>query len=70
MAHKLNHLVDLLSEFIAARKGLLVIIGIILIVCNAILQFFPGVGWLSTSDLLLHLGVVIALIGVLLAWAL
>jgi len=70
MAHKLNHLVDILSEFFAARKGLLVIIGIVLVVCNLLLQFFPGLGWLSTSDLLLHLGVVIALIGVLLAWAL
>ena len=70
MGQKLNALVDFLSEFFAARKGLLILLGIILVLCNALLQFFPNIGWLGTSNLLLHLGVVIALIGVLLAWAL
>jgi hypothetical protein len=70
MGQKLNTLVDSLSEFFAARKGLLILVGIILVVCNALLQFFPRIGWLGTSNLLLHLGIVIALIGVLLAWAL
>jgi uncharacterized membrane protein SirB2 len=70
MGQKINALVDFLSEFFAARKGLLILVGIILIVCNAFLQFFPYSGWLGTSNLLLHLGVVIALIGILLAWAL
>jgi hypothetical protein len=70
MGQKLNALVDFLSEFFAARKGLLILLGIILVLCNALLQFFPNIGWLGTSNLLLHLGVIIALIGVLLAWAL
>lgn len=70
MGQKLNALVDFLSEFFAARKGLLIFVGIVLVVCNALLQFFPNIGWLGTSNLLLHLGIVVALIGVLLAWAL
>jgi hypothetical protein len=70
MGNRLNALVDFLSEFFATRKGLLILVGIIFVVCNALLQFFPDIGWLGTSNLLLHLGVVIALIGVLLAWAL
>lgn len=70
MGNRLNALVDFLSEFFATRKGLLILVGIIFVFCNALLQFFPDIGWLGTSNLLLHLGVVIALIGVLLAWAL
>jgi hypothetical protein len=70
MGQKLNALVDVLSEFIAARKGLLILVGIVMVLCNALLQFIPEIGWLGTSNLLLHLGIVIALIGVLLAWAL
>jgi len=70
MGNRLNALVDFLSEFFATRKGLLILVGIILVLCNALLQFFPDIGWLGTSNLLLHIGVVIALIGVLLAWAL
>ena len=70
MEQRINALVDFLSEFFAARKGLLILIGIIFVVSNAILQFIPNIGWLGTSNLLLHLGVIIALIGVLLAWAL
>ena len=70
MGNRLNALVDFLSEFFATRKGLLILVGIILVLCNALLQFFPDIGWLGTSNLLLHLGIIIALIGVLLAWAL
>ena len=67
---KLSQLLDTLSEYLAHRKGLLLLIGILLILCNAILQFFPGAGWLASSNLLLHLGIIIALVGVMLAWAL
>jgi hypothetical protein len=70
MGQKINALVDFLSEFFAARKGLLILIGIVLVLCNGLLQFFPDIGWIGTSNLLLHLGIIIALIGVLLAWAL
>ncbi len=64
-----NRLLDQLSTFIAARKGLLPMLGVLLVLLNFGLQFLP-LGWLATSDLLLHLGVVLAVLGFLLAWAL
>jgi uncharacterized membrane protein len=67
---KLSRFVDDLSNFFAARKGLLVILGILLVFINAVLQFFPQLGWLVSSNLLLHLGIILALIGIMLAWAL
>jgi hypothetical protein len=67
---KLSHFVDELSNFFAARKGLLVLLGIIMIVINGILQFFPQLGWIVSSNLLLHLGIIVALIGIMIAWAL
>lgn len=66
----INRLLDFLSDFLAHRKGLLPILGIFLVGLNAILQFFPGSGWLVETNLLLHLGVILALLGFLLAWAL
>jgi len=67
---RLNRLIDTLSEFLAKRKGLLPFLGLILILINAILSFFPGGGWLSSTNLLLHLGVIVAIIGFMVAWAL
>jgi len=65
----MNKMVDKVSEFLAPRKGLLPIFGIILILVNLIFQFFP-IGWLRNSNLFLHLGAVIAIFGLMLAWAL
>lgn len=70
MISKLNQLLDHLSDFFAHRKGLLPSVGILFILVNYVLQFLPGFGWISESDLLLHIGVVLAIIGFLLAWAL
>jgi hypothetical protein len=63
-------LLDKLSEFLAQRKGLLPLLGLLLVAANAILQFIPSSGWLAETDLLLHLGVIVAIIGLMLAWAL
>jgi hypothetical protein len=60
---------DRLSAFIARYKGLPTMLAVLLVVLNFILQFFH-LGWLSSSNLLLHLGIVVGLIGVLLAEAL
>jgi hypothetical protein len=65
-----NLLLDRISDFLAHRKGLLPMIGIVLIIINGILQVLPLGGWLVETDLLLHLGVILALLGILLAWAL
>jgi len=64
-----NKKIDKLSDFLAPRKGLLPLIGISLVLVNFILQFFP-VGWFGDSNILLHAGVVIAILGLMSAWAL
>lgn len=69
MIQWLSKLVDNASEFFASRKGLLPLVGIFLIIANFIIQFFVP-GWLSASNLLLHLGLLIAILGLMLAWAL
>lgn len=70
MGQRLNRLLDFLSEALAQRKGLLLMIAILLVAINYLLQFIPGAGWLVETNLLLHLGIVVGLIGVMIAWAL
>jgi hypothetical protein len=65
----LNKTIDKLSEFLATRKGLLPIIGLLLIASNFIVQFLPA-GWVRESNLFLHVGLVLAILGLMLAWAL
>jgi hypothetical protein len=60
---------DLISNYLAPRKGLLPILGICLIIFNLILRFV-GTGWVVTSDIFLHLGIIVALVGIILGWAL
>ena len=67
----ISRLLDRLSEFLAHRKGLLPMFGILLVIINFVLQFFfPLDHWLTGTNLLLHLGVIIAIFGMMLAWAL
>ena len=58
-----------LADFLERVKGLPILIGIILVILNFIVQYIPGLAFLSDSNLLLHLGVVVGLLGVLLAEA-
>jgi len=67
---KFNQLLDHLSEYFAHRKGLLPIIGMLFVVINFMLQLFPSLGWFASSNLFLHLGVILAILGMMLAWAL
>jgi len=61
-------LLDRISSFISRYKGLPTMIAVALVALNFVLQFF-NLGWLSTSNLLLHLGIIVGLIGFLLAEA-
>lgn len=70
MLIRFSHMLDSMSEFLAARKGLLPILGILFVVVNGVLQFIPAAGWLASTNLLLHIGLVLAIIGIMLAWAL
>lgn len=66
----ISKLLDFLSDFLAHRKGLLPILGLLLIFCNLVVQFiFPG-SILSTTNLLMHIGLIISIFGLMLAWAL
>ena len=66
----LSGFLDRLSEFLADRKGLLPLIGMGLIFINLILQFILPHSWLAGSNLLLHIGLLISIFGLMLAWAL
>lgn len=70
MLSRLNRFLDRLSEFFAARKGLLPLVGLFLVLLNWILQIALNQLWLAETNLFLHLGVVVAILGFLLAWAL
>ena len=65
----MNQRLDRLSEYLATRKGLLPSLGLVLIVVNYALQFFVS-GWVIQTNLLLHLGLLLAIFGLMLAWAL
>jgi hypothetical protein len=67
---RFNSFLDVVSNFLAQRKGLLPIIGIILVILNGLFQFLPVDGWVVSTNLFLHIGVVLAIFGVLIAWAL
>jgi hypothetical protein len=66
----MSKLFDRLSEFLARRKGLLPLIGLVLITINLVMQFVLPPGWLVSTNLLLHLGLIIAILGLMIAWAL
>ncbi len=70
MRLRFSQFLDTASEYIAHRKGLLPAVGILLVLVNGVIQFLPNAGWLADTDLLLHLGIIVALVGILLAWAL
>ena len=59
-----------LTDFLERVKGLPIVISILLVIFNFIVQYIPSLAFLGDSNLLLHLGVVVGLLGVLLAEAL
>jgi hypothetical protein len=66
----LSRLVDNASNYFARRKGLLPLLGILLVIINFILPFIFGLNIITGSNLFLHLGVIVAIFGMMLAWAL
>jgi hypothetical protein len=68
---------DKTSGWLAHNKGLPVFAGAGLVLVNLALRLLPSLpeaggllGWLAHTDLLLHLGVVVALLGILVGDAL
>ncbi|OQY35888.1 MAG: hypothetical protein DRI56_08555 [Chloroflexota bacterium] len=70
MKDQINQLLDKISEFLAFRKGLLPLIGMVLIVLNLFISVLAPASWLSATGLFLHLGIIVAILGFLLGWAL
>ncbi len=66
----LSKMVDKASDYFAHRKGLLPLFGMLLIAVNFFLPFIFGLNWVTGSNLFLHMGVLIAIFGILLASAL
>jgi hypothetical protein len=69
MLEKLSVFLDDASEYFAHRKGLLPLLGIFFVILDFFFQIFP-VGWVSASSLFLHIGIILAIIGFMFAWAL
>lgn len=69
MIKSLSEMVDKLSDFLANRKGLIPLISILFIVLNFILRLV-GYGWFAETDFFLHAGIILAIFGFMLAWAL
>jgi len=65
-----NRFLDRMSDFLARRKGMLPLLGLLLIIANLVLEFAAPGSWLTSADLLLQLGLITAILGFLLAWAL
>lgn len=63
-------LLDRLSNSLANKKGLLPLIGTVLIVLNLLFEILLPKSYFTQIDLFLHLGLVIAILGLVLARAL
>lgn len=67
MDKMLNNLLERVNDIMEKRPGLLPLVGVGLIILNLILQLVPGPGnWLADSNLFLHLGLILGIIGLLL----
>ncbi|MBC8330537.1 MAG: hypothetical protein H8E28_01015 [Anaerolineae bacterium] len=65
-----NRFLDRLSDYLSQRKGLLPLMGVLFVAINFVVRLCLGGSWLAESDLFLHFGVILAILGFLVAWAL
>jgi hypothetical protein len=66
-------MIDRISEYLAHNKAMPVYLGVLLIVLNYVVQFLapvPVFGFIASTNLLLHLGIIVGLIGILVGDAL
>lgn len=67
MNTKISKGLDKISEYLSLRKGLLPIIGLVLILINlAFVLFLPQLG-ISRINFFLHIGLITTILGILLA---
>ena len=67
-----SRLLDGISDYVSGHRGVPVLIGVLLVILNYLLRLIPEtqLGFIESTDLLLHLGVIVGLLGVLLGDAL
>ena len=70
MSNLLSKLLDWASEYFAHRKGLLPLIGLGFIILNLLMQFILPGSFIVTANLFLHVGLIVAIFGMMLGWAL
>ena len=70
MKDSLNKILDDVSEYLAHRKGLVPMVGVGFVIINFLVKLVLPGSWFAGVDLLLHVGVITAILGFLLAWAL
>jgi hypothetical protein len=63
----MTRLIESLGHYLAHRKGLLPLLGCALVITNFILGLIAPLTWLSERAVFLHLGVIVAVLGLLLA---
>jgi len=66
-------MIDRMSNYLAQNKALPVFVGIVLVILNYVLQFLvhvPVIGAIVSTNLFLHLGIIVGLVGILLGDAL
>jgi len=62
-----SNAVESSTEFMAERRGLPQILGFLLVLLNFFCQFIPALGWFADYNVLLHVGLLFAIGGSLLA---
>ena len=67
MGDQISKTIDRLSNFLADRKGLLPMIGLVLVLANFIIVVAQPLSWVADTNFLLHIGLVITILGILIA---
>lgn len=63
----MSRLIDAVGNFLAERKGLLPLLGAALVVGNFAVRLASPDSFLAATDLMLHLGILLGILGLLLA---
>lgn len=67
MDQRINEIVERINAFMVRRPGVLPLVGIGFILFNFLLQIYPGPdAWIAGSNLFLHVGLVLSVVGLLL----
>lgn len=70
LANWLSKLLDDLSEYLAHRKGFVPLIGVGLVLVSMVIGIIWPDSYLSRSAVMLHIGVILAVLGLMLGQAL